>query len=176
MIIRELARSDSGPLLEFLAEIPEADRNFFKHRVSDPHTIAGWCDDPSAIDLIACNGDDDVVGHVAVRRRTGWSSHVGEISLLVRPEHRRQGVGRALAREALVAALQDGMSKLTVEVAAEQMPTVEMFKQLGFEPEALLRDFIRDRAGRKHDLIVLVHRVEEVWSEMRALGIADTVA
>jgi ribosomal protein S18 acetylase RimI-like enzyme len=176
MIIRPLVQSDTESILGFLDEIPEADRNYFKERAPDPHVIAGWCDDPSAIDIVAVDGGTRVIGHVAVRRRTGWSSHVGEISLIVAPPHRRRGVGRALARQALVVALQDGMSKLVVEVAAEQMPTVEMFKGLGFEPEALLRDFIRDRAGRQHDLIVLVHDVEEAWAEMRALGIEETLA
>jgi hypothetical protein len=45
-----------------------------------------------------------------------------------------------------------------------------MFKQLGFEPEALLRDFIRDRNGAGHDLLMLTHRVHETWSELLTLG------
>ena len=35
-----------------------------------------------------------------------------------------------------------------------------MFTQLGFEPEGLLKDHVRSRAGEVHDLLVLAHFVE----------------
>ena len=41
-----------------------------------------------------------------------------------------------------------GMTKLVVEVVAEQEATVAMFTQLGFEPEGLLKDHVRSQSGR----------------------------
>ncbi len=35
-----------------------------------------------------------------------------------------------------------------------------MFQDLGFEPEALLVDFVRDSDGAFHDLMVLTHRAD----------------
>ena len=75
-----------------------------------------------------------VLGYVAVVPLHGWSSHVGEIRLIVDPEHRGEGVGTALARHAIIEALRTGLSKLVVEVLATQEYTIEMFRALGFDP------------------------------------------
>ena len=50
---------------------------------------------------------------------------------------------------------------MVVEVVADQEPTIAMFGSLGFDPEALLRDHVRDQAGALHDLLVLAQSVEE---------------
>ncbi|HEY1508827.1 MAG TPA: GNAT family N-acetyltransferase [Solirubrobacteraceae bacterium] len=173
MITRAPTQEDQPWLLEFLAAVPDSDRNFFRESVSDPDIVRRWFDDPPAIHLVAVDDGGRVCGHAEVRRRTGWSAHVGEIAVIVRPEHRGRGVGGSLTRAALLDAVAGGMTRIVVEVVAEQVPTVEMFKALGFEPEALLRGFVRDQAGQEHDLMVLTHRVEELWADMRGLGIMD---
>jgi hypothetical protein len=50
-----------------------------------------------------------------------------------------------------------------------------MFSGLGFTGEALLRDHIRDGDGQLHDLVVLAHLVEESWSTLDAVGLADAI-
>jgi len=50
-----------------------------------------------------------------------------------------------------------------------------MFRSLGFDPEALLSDHVRDQAGELRDLMVLSHSVEAQWSSMIKAGIADDV-
>ena len=48
-----------------------------------------------------------------------------------------------------------------------------MFRSLGFDPEALLKDHVRDQTGELRDLMVLAHSVEESFATMAAAGIAD---
>ena len=48
-----------------------------------------------------------------------------------------------------------------------------MFRALGFEPEALLADHVRDRAGEVRDLMVLANEVDAQFSAIDAAGIAD---
>ena len=81
---------------------------------------------------------ETVLGYCAVVPLHGWSSHVGEIRLIVDPAHRGEGVGTALARHATLKAFRAGLSKLVVEVLATQEFTIAMFSSLGFDPEALL--------------------------------------
>jgi L-amino acid N-acyltransferase YncA len=173
MEIRQLEPGDRDALTRFLRRVPEADRTFFKEDVDDPAVLDAWVR-PGPACAIALEGDE-VVGWVSVVPLHGWSSHVGEVRLIVDPDHRGRGVGRALARRAVVEALNLGLQKMVVEVIAVQESTIAMFRSLGFDPEALLTDHVRDRAGDLQDLMVLSHSVEEQWSSMIKAGIADEV-
>lgn len=80
-----------------------------------------------------------------------------------------------MAQHAITNALTSGTSKLIVELAADQDSAATMFARLGFTGEALLRNHIRDREGRFHDLIVLAHNADENWAAIDAVGIADVI-
>ena len=100
----------------------------------------------------------------------GWSSHVAELRVLVARHARSQGLGRSLARAALVEAQQLGCTQAYVEVVAEQDALVAMFQDMGFLPEALLADFVRDSEGVFHDLMILTHKASEHWSRTHLLA------
>ena len=172
MEIRRIEPGDRAALERFLDEIPDADRTFLKEDVADPDVVAAWVR-PGDARSIALD-DGDVVGYVAVIPLHGWSSHVGEVRLVVDPDHRGRGVGRALARHAVLEALELGLAKLVVEVIADQEALIAMFGALGFEPEALLIDHVRDRSGELRDLLVLAHSVEEQWASMAIAGIVES--
>jgi len=69
--------------------------------------------------------------------------------------------------------LEAGLTKVVVEVVADQEPAIGLFTRLGFKPEALLCNHVRDRSGELHDLLVLAHDVEDVESVMATTGITD---
>jgi ribosomal protein S18 acetylase RimI-like enzyme len=175
MEIRPLDATMADALRAFFAAVPEGDRTFFKEDVSDPDTVTGWTTDTHNRRRVAVEEDGTIVGYVAVLPGVGWSSHVGEVRIVVSPQHRRQGLGRELARHGLIEALELGLSKVVVEVVADQVAAVEMFLRLGFEGEALLKDHVRDRDGQVRDLLLLAHRVEDTWSSMVATGIDEAV-
>lgn len=173
MTIVPLAAEHVPGLERFFAELPEGDRTFIKEDV-DPDTVASWLE-ARGRRWVALGADGGVTGIVAVIPLSGWSDHVGEIRLVVQPEHRGEGLGRALARRALFEAVEMGLSKVVVEVVAQQESAVAMFTALGFDGEALLTDHIRDRSGKPRDLMVLAHHVRDTWSSMASVGLADEV-
>ena len=59
---------------------------------------------------------------------------------------------------------------------ADQETTVGMFRSLGFEPEALLRDHVCDDDGNLHDLMLLAHSVEASLASLEAVGLGDAAA
>jgi L-amino acid N-acyltransferase YncA len=170
MEIRHIEPRDQERLARFLARVPDADRTFFKEDVAASHE---WMEPGPARTIAVVDGE--VAGWLAVVPKAGWSSHVGEVRLIVAPEARGRGVGRTLARRAVLEALELGLEKMVVEVIAVQDATIAMFRSLGFEPEALLTDHVRDRGGELRDLMVLSHSVQEQWSSMIMAGIADDV-
>jgi RimJ/RimL family protein N-acetyltransferase len=72
-----------------------------------------------------------------------------------------------------VEAVSSGLSKLVVEVVADDGAALALFTDLGFTGEAVLRDHIRDRGGELRDLMVLAHHVRDTWSGMDAVGVAE---
>jgi ribosomal protein S18 acetylase RimI-like enzyme len=173
MEIRYVEDRDRDAVERFVTRIPDGDRTFFKEDVSDPDVVAAWVR-PGTERSVALDGGE-VVGYVALVPLQGWSSHVGEVRVIVDPGRRGEGIGRALARYALLEALQRGLTKIVVEVVADQDATVAMFRSCGFHPEALLRDQVRDQTGALRDLMILAHSVDESWSAMAAAGVADTL-
>jgi RimJ/RimL family protein N-acetyltransferase len=169
MEIRPLDADDATALAAFLYRIPEGDTTFFKESVDDPSVVAAWAADDAGR-WVAVE-DATVVGYVAVVSLHAWSSHVAEIRLIVDPERRGVGVGTALAQRAIIEAFRSGLSKLVVEVLAGQEFTIEMFRALGFDPEALLRGHVRDRDGALEDLMILAHTAGESSAALAATGL-----
>jgi len=171
MDIRPIEPGDQEALIRFFQRMPEGDRTFLKEDVTDPDVLAAWAA-PGAARAIAVEGGE-VLGSVAVVPLHGWSSHVGEVRLVVDVEQRGRGLGRALARRAVLDAFELDLSKLVVDVIADQTALIGMFGSLGFEPEALFTDHVRDRAGEMRDLMVLANSVEEQFAAMATAGITE---
>jgi L-amino acid N-acyltransferase YncA len=177
MPVEELRAERCDALLRFFAQLPEGDLTFIKEEVTDPDAVRSWASGEGAggrwVSVEGSGDDAEVTGYVAVRPLPGWSNHVGEIRLVVSPARRGSGLGRELARRALVEAVTAGLSKLVVEIVAEQGAALALFTDLGFTGEALLQDHIRDRSGQLRDLMVLAHHVQRTWQEMDTVGVAD---
>jgi ribosomal protein S18 acetylase RimI-like enzyme len=179
MDVRPLSPELAAPLEAFFRRVPESDHNSFAEDVLSPGVVQSWLADtrPRRAVAVAGEGEDErVVGYVAVLPLHGWSAHVGSLRVVVDPDSRGQGVGRALARYGLMTGLELGLSKIVVEVVVDAVPAIGMFEALGFEPEALLRDHVRDKTGELHDLVVLAHLVEGTWSGMATVGLEDALA
>ena len=173
MSVVELGPERCDALLRFFTELPEGDLTFVKEEVTDPDTARSWANDTSPGGRWVAVDGDDVTGYAAVRPLPGWSDHVGELRLVVASARRGSGLGRELARRALVEAVSSGLSKLVVEVVADDGAALALFTDLGFTGEAVLRDHIRDRGGELRDLMVLAHHVRDTWSGMDAVGVAE---
>jgi ribosomal protein S18 acetylase RimI-like enzyme len=168
--VSRLRPSDVDGVWAFFRRMPDQDRTFVKEPVDDLATVQRWVGETGAVRLVA-TVSDLVVGYAVVRSGVGWSSHVGELRLVVDADERRKGIGHRLARHALAAAIDAGLTKVVVEVAASQDSTIALFNNLGFHAEALLEDHVRDRNGVFSDLIVLATRVDEDWALMNSVGL-----
>ena len=172
---RPLGPDDTQALHEFFADVPATDRTFFKADVADPAVAQAWVSDQRSIRRLAVEDGGCIVAFAALTPGVERSSHVADLTLVVRARARGRGVGRTLAREMLLEAVRHGFKKVTVDIAADSTGAISMFQGLGFVPEALLRDHLCDPNGDLHDLVVLAHAVDETWGSMVTAGIADGV-
>ncbi len=174
--VRPLTNDDGPSFVRFASKVDAGERRFLKEDLTRPaDAFAGFLLEARARRLVAVE-HEEIVGLAGAFPGDGWSSHVAELRVLVSEERRGHGVGRALAREALLEALRLGCTHAYVEVVAEQDALVAMFQDLGFEPEALLADFVRDSHGHLHDLMLLTHRADVQWSRNQILGLGEVIA
>src|SRR5437868_4523273 len=146
--VRELSPSDVRALHEFFADVPAEDRTFFKEDVTDPAVAERWTrPHERCVRRLALDDDGRIVAFGGLLPGVEGSSHVAEIVLVVAARARRLGLGRSLARRMLLDALEHDFRKVIVETAADNIPGVQMFQKIGFEPEALLRDHLYSRDG-----------------------------
>jgi L-amino acid N-acyltransferase YncA len=175
--IRALRPDDDAAFEDFVSQVRTGEQRFLKEDLSDPAaSFATMLDDTSARRVVAVGATGEIVGLAGAFPGQGWSSHVAEVRVLVSSMHRGRGVGRELARAVLVEALELGCGHVYVELVAEQEALVAMFQDLGFAPEALLADFVRDGDGNFHDLMLLTHRVEDNHGRHHALGLDEVTA
>jgi ribosomal protein S18 acetylase RimI-like enzyme len=168
--LRRITPDDAARLVAFFADVPEGDRTFFKEG-AEPETVERWVREEHVGRWVVAGEDGGVRAFLAIVPGVGWSAHVGELRLVVGAAHRRQGIGRALARHGLTEAVRFGFRKIVVEVVADKEGDLEMFTSIGFEAEALLKDhFLDRRTGITRDLVVLAHDVAEMSSSMGTLG------
>jgi ribosomal protein S18 acetylase RimI-like enzyme len=176
MTVLEFDDSHVEPFLRFVTELPDGDVTFIKEPVADADDIRSWLDRSTTSRHWVVVQGDELIAFLAVLTLPGWSDHVGEVRLVVHPEHRGRGWGRTLARRALVHAAKAGLSKLIVEIIAEDAAHIGMFTAIGFTGEALLLDHIRDREGGLRDLVVLAHYLEGTATDLDLLGLTGELA
>jgi RimJ/RimL family protein N-acetyltransferase len=80
-----------------------------------------------------------------------------------------------LTQEAFALALELGIEKMVAQMTVDQKGAIAVFEGMGFRPEALLRDHVKDRDGRKHDLLVLSHDVARFQAQMDAYGVSEAL-
>lgn len=171
--IRPYESTDAEQVRAFFLAVPERDRAFFKEDVTDPHVITQRVAGDGVV-LLAVDGRE-VVAFASLSPGVARASHVADLRLVVADAARGQGLGRHLAQEILVEALHHGFLKVTVDVAADNQSTIEMFRRLGFDPEGLLRGHLRDGHGRLRDVVLLAHLVEDQMSAMALAGIDEEI-
>jgi L-amino acid N-acyltransferase YncA len=105
--------------------------------------------------------DDAIVGYGSFERgHVRWTRHVAELRVVVAGAARGLGIGRLLLESVFELALEEGVMKVVARMTPDQTGAQTLFKRLGFEEEAVLRDHAMDANGLTHDLVVLSYRAQ----------------
>jgi RimJ/RimL family protein N-acetyltransferase len=175
---RLMSPADEAAVLDFAQKLPVHDLLFLPRDISEPKVLAAWIKEierGAIISLLAVLAGRVVGCGTLVRDPYSWSPHVGEIRNVVSSEVRGLGVGRVLSQEIFALALGAGLEKLVVQMTVDQTGAIAIFEGLGFKAEALLRDHVKDKAGKTHDIVVLGHNVAQVRAQLEAYGLPAAV-
>ena len=156
--LRPLRKEDETAFHRFFLAVPEAERMFIKHRVTEPDVIREWCEN---IDLgrnlpLLAWIDNKIVGAATLHQQLGgWKRHVGRVSVLVLPPYRGRGLARALVSEIVALARGVGLERVEAEFIGEQEAAIKMFALLGFSNLLRLSDYVKDMQAVSHDYILM---------------------
>src|SRR5256714_14476654 len=156
--LRPLKKDDEKGFHEFFSAVPEPERMFIKHRVTDPEVIRDWCQN---IDLhrnlpLLALIEGKIIGDVTLHQQLGgWKRHVGRVSVLVLPQFRGRGLARALVTEIVGLARSLGLEKVEAEFIGEQEAAIKMFAMLGFSNLVRLEDYVKDMQAITHDYVLM---------------------
>jgi GNAT superfamily N-acetyltransferase len=159
LVFAPLVASDGPMLEEFLQAIPDDERRFFRRESSESGRVERWCrelDYEHYFPLVAWHGGAIVADGVLQREPGLWSSHVGRFRVMVHPDYRRRGLATQIARELIEVARDLHLHKLVCETAGSQLSEISLAQQLGFVEAARLPEFVCDRHGELHEMVLLV--------------------
>lgn len=126
--------------------------------------------------LVAVAGDEIVGCGAIASDPLSWSPHVGELRVLIGAQARGAGVGRKLTQRLFAMAVEAGLQRIVAQMTVDQTAAIAVFEGLGFRAEALLRGQVRDRNGKRHDIVILGHEVADVLARLEAFGIVDATS
>jgi GNAT superfamily N-acetyltransferase len=156
--LRPLKRTDEKEFHALFQTIPEPERMFIKHRVTDLAVIHDWCQNIDLgrnLPLLATDGNK-IVGVATLHQQLGgWKRHIGRVSVLVQPKVRGRGIARALVHEIVDIARATGLEKVEAEFIGGQETAIHMFAMLGFSELWRREDYVKDMQAIAHDYVMM---------------------
>jgi L-amino acid N-acyltransferase YncA len=155
--LRLMKASDREAILRFVGNLPEADLLFLRIDITDPVVVDDWIErlrKGTTITILA-EIDGEPVAYASLHQdQARWTRRVGEIRVNADSRYRGVGLGRALVAEIFEIGKARGLKKLVAMMTPEQTGARTAVERLGFRVEALLADWVEDRHGKPHDLLV----------------------
>jgi L-amino acid N-acyltransferase YncA len=156
--LRLMTPKDGKAMLAFTQSLPEEDLAFMTVDITQPGIVERWAHslESGRIKVVVAEANGQFIGYGSLSGSAPfWTRHLGEIQIVITPDYRGRGLGHILANEVYALAQEKGLQKIVARMAAGQRGAVQVFESLGFRAEALLADYVMDRQGRTHDLIVM---------------------
>ncbi len=173
--LRLVERGDADALVAFAGELPAHDLLFLQRDIRNPKVVAAWIDqiERGQMRSLLALENAKIVGCTAlVRDEWSWSPHVAEIRMVISDKLRGTGFGRILAQEVVAAATAEpGVQKLFVRMTPDQGAALKLFEDMGFLPEALMRDHVRDATGEMHDIAIMALNLERQAARKQVFGL-----
>jgi len=156
--LRPLETTDELAFHEFFLAVPNQERMFIKHRVTEPEVIRDWCrniDLGRNLPLLACQ-NGQIIGDATLHQQLGgWKRHIGRVSVLIHPNFRGRGLAKTMVSEVIDLARQLGLEKLEAEFIGEQEAAMKVFALLGFTTLARLPNYVKDMQAVTHDYVLM---------------------
>jgi len=167
--IRPLTLKDLDRLTAFYRSLPPEDRKYLRVDVTDRKVVAErirLIDQGQVLRIIALYKDRIVADGALELSGEEWRRHQGEVRLIVSRPYRRKGLGMIMIRELYFLATARNVETIVAKMMRPQKGAQTIFHRLGFREEALLPDYVRDLTGKTQDLLIMICKLGDMWTEV----------
>lgn len=161
---RLMSEKDKNAVIQLATRQSEEDRAFLRSDLTNPAVLDEWIDNihrGRTVTVLAVV-DHRVVGYGSLHHdETHWTSHMGEIRLLVDKDLRGAGIARRLVVELFYIAKEMKLDRIFCQIPADQARVRNLFEDIGFQPEAILDHWLMNPSGGFHDLLIMTRSMDE---------------
>lgn len=163
LTFRLLTRDDRPAVEKMVAALPEEDIAFLRVDLREPGALDEYFEniDRGRTVTVMAEENGRLIGYGSLHHDEQlWSHHLGELRVLTLPEYRGLGLARRIIAELFHIANDMGLDRVFCQIPAHQENVRKMFENLGFQPEAFLREWLHTMDGKKYDLLIVARAVD----------------
>lgn len=167
--LRPLREGDEHLLTKMFDRFSENDRWFLDPEEIDSGLIEDRVksmDPDRFISIVAVLEGQIIANATLSRRQYGAESHVGKIRISVDPSFREKKLGTWMLLDLINLAMAMYLETLVMQLIEDKDSSViRGVKKLDFIKEAVLKDYVKDRKGTPHNLVIMVKRLHHGWDD-----------
>jgi len=169
LILRPLKLTDLEALLSFFRRIPEEERWYLKHDITDQELIRRWVEeiDYERVLPIVAEAEGRIVAQATLHcRHFGCAKHIGQLRILVDPEYRNRRLGTWALLDIINQAVSAGLERLEARFAVgPEDAAIQGARRLDFFEEATLPRYFKSPKGQYLDLKIMIKRLNPGWDD-----------
>ena len=159
VLLRPMVKADREMIGDFFGGLTSSVLQYVRHDVTNPKVLDKWFDqlDYQKVFPLLAFSKNRVVGNATLHRVAyGWRIHLGTVRIVVDPEFHEKGLGTLMINELIDLAHEFGLEKLMVEFPLKAYGALNMFKNVGFSPRAVIEGLMKGRHGENLDVVIMV--------------------
>ncbi|MBW1681400.1 MAG: N-acetyltransferase [Deltaproteobacteria bacterium] len=163
--IRPVTGGDARSLHDFFMRLTEDDRWFLNHDVRDLELIHGWVaeqDPDRVLSVVALLQGRIIANAVLMLKVYGAKSHIGKVRICVDPGYRERRLGTWMLLDLHNLGMDLGLKRLTMQLVRDRdVSLIGAVGRLDFRQVAVLENYVLDRQGIAHDLVIMTKTLPE---------------
>ena len=167
--LRPLQEGDKHLLTQMFNRFSEIDRWFLHPEEMDSGLIDDrikGLDSDKFTSIVAVLEGQIIAIATLSRKQYGAESHVGTIRISVDPSFREKRLGTWMLLDLINLAMAMDLETLVMQLIEDKDSSViRGVKKLDFIEEAVLKDYVKDRKGVPHNLVIMVKRLHHGWDD-----------
>jgi ribosomal protein S18 acetylase RimI-like enzyme len=167
--LRPLKAGDEKPLYDMFRRFSEDDLWFLNYDVSDPKQIEAWVNtlEPDRVVSIVAVLEGRIIANAALMmKHYGAKSHIGKIRISVDPGYRDKRLGTWMLLDLINLAMAVGLKMLVMRLVRDRDALIlDGVEKLNFFEEAVLKNYVLDRQGIYHNLVIMIKRLPVEWDD-----------